>query len=98
MAVQVIADADEEIVLAGVNDELVSTFCFAARDFGQTVSLDEVVAAAHRVSGVEAVQVSRLQRTGGLTFIPHLPPLTPAQWTGFGGTVQAVFRKRNNFV
>jgi len=94
MAVQVIADADEEIVLAGVNDELVSTFCFAARDFGQTVSLDEVVAAAHRVSGVEAVQVSRLQRTGGLTYSPHLPLLTLAQWTGFGGTVRAVFGQR----
>jgi len=94
MAVQVAAEADEELVLTGVRDELVRTFDFAAREFGQTVSIDEVVAAAHRVSGVAAVQVSKLQRTGVLTFSPALPPLTPALQLGLASTVQAVFKKR----
>jgi len=39
-------------------------FGFASRDFGQSVSVDELAAVAHGIAGVQAVQVSRLYRQG----------------------------------
>ena len=39
-------------------------FSFARRQFGQTVSVDEVSAVAQAVAGVQAVHVTRLHRVG----------------------------------
>ena len=62
MAVKVAADADAAVVMPAVEAALKAAFGFSVRDFGQGVSVDEAVAVAHRVVGVEAVQVVELQR------------------------------------
>ncbi|WP_068827022.1 putative baseplate assembly protein [Pseudomonas sp. BMS12] len=64
LAVKVLAEYDGERVLGLVESALREHFGFARRDFGQTVSVDELAAVAHRVAGVEAVQVTRLYRQG----------------------------------
>ncbi|OYD54380.1 hypothetical protein CGK74_06135 [Thauera propionica] len=51
-------------VVAAVRVALLARFAFAARAFGQTVSLDEIAAAAQGVRGVEAAHVARLHRSG----------------------------------
>jgi predicted phage baseplate assembly protein len=55
-------DAVRDDVLAAVRAALLAAFSFDAREFGQTVSLDEVVAVAHRVPGIVAVDVDELRR------------------------------------
>ena len=62
MTVKVAADADRALVLPAVESALKAAFGFAARDFGQGVSVDEAVAIAHGVTGVEAVQLVELHR------------------------------------
>jgi hypothetical protein len=53
-------------------------FGFAQRDFGQNVSVDELAAVAHRVAGVQAVQVSRLYRQGQAAgLVPRLYAALP---------------------
>ena len=49
-------------VLRALEDALRLAFGFSRRAFGQGVSLDEVMAVAHGVDGVEAVHVSELYR------------------------------------
>ncbi len=62
LAAKVAGDCKTDTVLDAVERALREAFGFGARAFGQGVSLDEVVAVAHAVSGVEAVHVSRLYR------------------------------------
>ena len=72
-AVKVAADAVPGDVLEAVRAALLSAFSFDARDFGQTVSIDEVVACMHRVRGVVAVDVDELRRSDQ----PASPPVRP---------------------
>ena len=51
-------------VLAAVQDELEDRFAFEARDFGQPVTLSEVVAVIQGVEGVAAVNLKELYRSG----------------------------------
>jgi predicted phage baseplate assembly protein len=60
--VKVSADRLTDDVLAEVRAGLLTAFAFDAREFGQIVALDEVVAVMHRVEGVEAVDVNVLRR------------------------------------
>jgi len=60
--VKVADDRLAEDVLPAVRAALTSAFAFDAREFGQPVSLDEVVAVIHRVRGVVAVDVNVLRR------------------------------------
>ncbi|UUY07417.1 putative baseplate assembly protein [Pseudomonas sp. J452] len=64
LAIKVLAEYDGELVLGQVEAALREHFGFAKRDFGQTVSVDELAAVAHGIAGVQAVQVSRLYRQG----------------------------------
>jgi hypothetical protein len=54
---------DQPTVQAQVSQTLSKAFSFAARSFGQAVSLDEIAAAIQGVAGVVAVNVTGLQRT-----------------------------------
>jgi hypothetical protein len=64
LAVKVLDAHPSDKVLAAVDDALRTRFGFTARDFGQTVSVDEVSAVAQAVEGVAAVHVTRLHRAG----------------------------------
>jgi len=61
--VKVADDRLADDVLPAVRAALEAAFAFDAREFGQPVSLDEVVAVIHRVVGVVAVDVDALRRT-----------------------------------
>ncbi|WP_041603390.1 putative baseplate assembly protein [Thioflavicoccus mobilis] len=63
LAVKVADAADADLVLPALAARLGAAFGFAARDFGQGVSVDEVVAVAQSVAGVAAVHVAELQRS-----------------------------------
>lgn len=78
LAVKVLATHATEPVLAAVDAALRKHFCFGARHFGQPVSVDEVAATAQAVSGVEAVHVTRLQRSDAAPpFSPRLFAMLP---------------------
>ena len=64
IAVLVDAAFEQASVLDAVGDTLSAHFAFARRDFGQTVSIDEVAAVAQGVSGVVALHVRSLHRVG----------------------------------
>jgi hypothetical protein len=64
LSVKVRAEYETDAVLLAVEAALRAHFSFAQRDFGQTVSVDEVSAVAQGLAGVEAVHVSRLYRVG----------------------------------
>ncbi len=73
LAVKVADAHDPDKVLAAVDEALRTHFGFSARDFGQTVSVDEVSAVAQAVEGVAAVHVTRLHRVGGpAVVVPRL--------------------------
>jgi len=55
----------DEKVLKEVKTELIKHFSFEERDFGQRVSLSEVMAVIQSVSGVVSVDVDTLVRTDG---------------------------------
>ena len=58
-----VADAaDADTVLAKVDAALHQHYGFARRNFGQAVSIDEVMAVMHRVTGVTAADVDLLYR------------------------------------
>ncbi|MCT0200390.1 putative baseplate assembly protein, partial [Synechococcus sp. CS-1325] len=63
LALKLTADVDPALVLPLVEARLRTAFGFAARDFGQGLSVDEVAATAQAVAGVAAVQVALLQRS-----------------------------------
>jgi len=58
---------DQHSVQARVTQTLIQTFSFAARSFGQAVSIDEVATTIQRIAGVVAVNVTGLQRTSSST-------------------------------
>jgi predicted phage baseplate assembly protein len=61
--VRVAADRVVEDTLETVRAALIAAFAFDARDFGQTVSMDEVMRVCHGVPGVEAVDLVVLRRS-----------------------------------
>ena len=73
--------AEEAAVLAAVRTALTNAFTFEARTFGQTVSSDEVAAVAHRIDGVEAVDIKVLRRADQPTRPPFHPRLPAAPAT-----------------
>lgn len=82
LAVKVLASHDADAVLGVVDAALRRHFAFAARQFGQAVSVDELAAVAQAVPGVEAVDVRRLHRAdSAASRIPRLfarlPQATP---------------------
>ena len=72
IAVKVAAEADTDLVLQALGAHLRASFGFDARDFGQGVSVDEVVALGQAIAGVEAIHVAVLQRTD--TAAPDFAP------------------------
>jgi uncharacterized phage protein gp47/JayE len=68
-AVKYDATYDQNVVQAQVEETITQKFSFAARSFGQAVSVDEIAAVIQGVAGVVAVNVQGLQRnlssTGG---------------------------------
>ena len=62
--IKVHADHEPELVFAAVEEALRQRFSFEARQFGQPVTLGEVVAAIQGVPGVLAVDLDLLYRTG----------------------------------
>ena len=78
-SIKVIADAEPAIVLPRVTEALRDAFSFERREFGQGVSVDEVIAVAQSIGGVEAAYLSKLYRNdispGNLT--PRLPAALP---------------------
>ena len=62
--VRPLAGFEADGVVAAVRTTLQAHFAFAARSFGQTVSLDEIAAVAQGVRGVEAAHVAQLYRAG----------------------------------
>lgn len=60
--IKVADDADEDAVLEGVSTALVEHYAFSGRDFERHVSLDEVMAVMHGVTGVVAADVDLLYR------------------------------------
>ena len=70
---------EPEAVLASARAELTARFAFPARAFGQQVSLSEVTAGLQHVSGVVAVDVDQLYRTGDAPLLnPYLIAAAPA--------------------
>jgi predicted phage baseplate assembly protein len=64
LSVKVLAEFEVNLVLEDVDSALREHFSFAERNFGKTVSVDEVAAVAQSVTGVEAAHVTRLYRVG----------------------------------
>ena len=64
VAVNVAPEADSELVLEAVREELLRAFSFEARAFGQSVSGDEVMAVVHRHSAIIATDIKLLRRSG----------------------------------
>ena len=84
---KVATDALPDVVVEAVRAALLDAFSFDARAFGQTVSLDEVVAVMHRAPGVVAVDVDVLRRPGpGPAVRPRLFAALPVV---SGGSVTA---------
>jgi hypothetical protein len=61
--IRVASGYDPDSVLAQVTSVVRDAFGFEARDFGQPVSIDEVMAVVHRVEGVEGADVDALHRS-----------------------------------
>jgi hypothetical protein len=78
-SVKVKPDAETDAVLSDVIAALLAHFDFEARDFGQGVSVDEVLAVAQALASVEAVQVVELHRTDEPlpVFVPRLRAALP---------------------
>ncbi|HMC54292.1 MAG TPA: putative baseplate assembly protein [Gemmatimonadaceae bacterium] len=82
--VNVADDADPATVLAAARQCMLDRYGFAAREFGQGVSVDQIAATIHSVASVVAVNVERLQIAGSAsTFHARLAAKVPsAQSTG----------------
>jgi predicted phage baseplate assembly protein len=83
---------DQPTVQAQVQEALTNAYCFAARDFGQGVSVDEVASVIQAVPGVIAVNVKEIHTiatstagdlagSGGAITIPRLNAWLAAQIT-----------------
>ncbi|HEU0301743.1 MAG TPA: putative baseplate assembly protein, partial [Longimicrobium sp.] len=75
--VKVADDAEPAKVLEAARALLRERFGFAARAFGQTVSVDEVAAVLHQAAGVRAVNVDRLYRGATPALQPRLFAAVP---------------------
>lgn len=64
-------DSDAEIVMPHVRQALQAAFSFEAMAFAESISIDDVMAAVHRVSGVIAVDIDALYRSS---------PAVASQW------------------
>ncbi len=84
LSVKVLASHETDPVLQALEAALRAHFSFARRQFGQTVSVDEVSAVAQAVAGVQAVHVTRLYRVGQVpALVPRLFAALPvASLTG----------------
>jgi predicted phage baseplate assembly protein len=82
--VKVSADADRDAVLAAVDAALHTHYAFSQRDFGETVSIDEVMSVMHSVTGVVAVDVDQLYRAD-----PGAPPALSGRLFAFPVQEQA---------
>jgi hypothetical protein len=72
-AIKIAPERETDRVLSDAQLALQKAFGFAERDFGQTVSVDEVAAVLHGVAGVEAAHITYLYRLdNGAT--PKLEP------------------------
>ncbi len=67
-----------------VRKALLAVFSFEAREFGQSVTMAEIVAVIHRVPGVRAVDVDRLYRLGepARAIPPAVLPAYPVRLDG----------------
>jgi predicted phage baseplate assembly protein len=63
-SVMVDSDYDRKVVLSDVEKALRSKYSFDARDFGQDVTVNQVIATIQNVKGVIAVDIDYLYRTG----------------------------------
>jgi hypothetical protein len=68
-------DRVPEDVVEAVRSALLQAFAFDSREFGQPVSIDEVVAVIHRDAGVVAVDVNVLRRSDQSASPPVRPRL-----------------------
>lgn len=83
-------DRETEKVLKAIEKPLRSHFSFDRRDFGQGVTLSEVIAVIQSVAGMVAVDVDALYRTDGLGGDGLKQPLSAAvPQPGAEGTVSA---------
>jgi hypothetical protein len=88
LRVRVDPDSVREIVLAGVETALRGAFSFAARDFGQSVFLSEVMAVAQGVAGVVYVDVDKLYRDDGAPELADQLTALPARIDGTGAALR----------
>jgi hypothetical protein len=84
LRVRVDPDFVRAAVLAGVEAALRGAFSFAARDFGQSVFLSEVMAVAQGVAGVVFVDVDKLYRDDGAPELADQLTALPARIDGTG--------------
>lgn len=78
--VKVSASMQTELVLPRVAAALREHYAFARRDFAQPASVDEAMAVAHRIAGVEAVDIDqfyRLDPGASPALLPRLFALPP---------------------
>jgi len=80
--VKIDADFEADKVLAAVEQALRGNFAFSARSFGQPVMLSAVISVIQAVSGVIAVDVDKLYRSGAdvslqQRLLAELPVLSP---------------------
>lgn len=75
---------EQDTVLVGVETALRAAYSFDARDLTEPVFLSDIVAVAHRVAGVLAVDVDRLYAGTTPAIAPRLPAQRPE--VGVGGT------------
>jgi hypothetical protein len=85
-----VGDRLADKVLADVEAALRAAFGFAARGFGQTVTMSEVIAVAQNVPDVVAVDLDRLYRTVPPADTPGLHPRLPAALPGLGPLGEAL--------
>ena len=78
---------DPDYVLEAVREAVQLHFSFAARAFGQPVTLSEVIAAMHAVPGVVAVDIDRFRRANQVHKLAALSlAIFPGAGKGSGGT------------
>lgn len=75
LGLRVLVDSayETDAVLAATEAHLRKAFSFEARDFGMTLSLSTVAAAAHQVDGVRAVDIDRFSRSTPPQINPSIP-------------------------
>ncbi len=81
----VVSDYSAELVLSGVQDRLREAFSFRTREFGQPVTLSEVLSVLHQVPGVQAAQLTQFYRVDDPA-APSLQTELPAMVPQSGGS------------